>query len=1334
MTDPRVLQALRRARERIEALEGMVRATRAPVAITGLACRLPGAHDPETLWDRILARDSAIGPVPADRWDADALWAPAPSPPGRIVQRTGGFLDNAAEFDADAFGIHDREADTMDPQHRWLLEACHEAIQRSAVDPRDLRGSRTGVYLGMCTTDWGRAQLRAEAAADMDVYTGTGAAGSIASGRLAYALGLDGPALTVDTACSSSLLAVHLAVRALRASEIDQAVVAGVNAVFSPELSMYFSQLGVLSPTGTCRPFDSHADGYVRAEGCVAVTLRRLDDAIAEGAPILAVIHGSATNQNGVRNGMIAPSGLAQARVVRAALDDAGVAPADVGLVEAMGSATPMGDLLELDALRSVWRGAGPVAVSAVKGVVGHSEGAAGLTSLIAAALAIRARTMPPVARPADRPDGDPLVFPASARPWEGGAHAGVSAFGFSGTNVHVVLGPPPERPAEEASGPVRVPLTARRAEDLGEVAARWADKLQRERPRLAAVAATAAALDRGPCRATWTGSTLDGLIAWLRSGPEADPGGSVPVPHDVAPGTPRWSPPAHPWRRRRFWSDVLARAAGERAARRVEDGSDRSIERVLLDAIAELVGHEVGRDDDLRAVGLDSLAVVELIQAVQRDTGLVIYPSELAEHVTVAHLAEHLDRARQGTAIDRSAHEQARVRLAGTRPPTRRTAVVVPEVEGSPPVFLLSAPRSGSTLLRRMLDRHPALFAPAELHLLPFDDLAERAAALQDDHLDIGLLQAFMATGRSEDEARAVITSCRTVPEAYARLTEAVAPRTLVDKSPSYGLHADVLDRAERWFPGCRYVHLVRHPDAVIPSFARLRMQRLFGAGDLDGDVVGEQAWAGINRNLLALRDRVADARWHTVRFEDLAVAPEDTLAALLDFLGLSWDEAVLDPFERGSNPATFSSLGDPGFHTRDAIDPDLADGWLRADPQPRTPQTEAVAADLGYPLRRAVPPSMRVHRDALLTQARLPADWPVAPPRDALTTVAVTGATGFLGAHLIRELLDRGDLAVRCVIRGVDPQARLREAFRRWDLDPRGLDRVTCWSGDLLTDDLGLGPAQVAEPDVWIHSAAWLDFTASAATLSPANVGGTRRVLDLAARTGARVHLVSSKGVFAPGSHPGSGPVAEEQPPRPIFGPLTGYQQSKWAAEHLGWEARTRGLRVAIHRPGRIVGRADGGPVPPDDLLVLLLQGMLVAGAVPAVRWPIEVVPVDAVARAIVRALPRVVTTNLVHGEPCDIEDLLDVLPAGVPQLERLPWADWRARVLADPDSPLQRVAHLLGPVLPARVHEARLDRAVGGELLGALPPAPSLLAGLLRQLDVGQPVRRGAVGGRS
>lgn len=497
--------------------------TEEPVAIVGMACRVPGASNPEELFRLLLDGVDAITETPADRWDAETAASPG--------CRWGGFVAGVGDFDPELFGISPREAAEIDPQQRMLLEVSWEALERAGIAPDTLQGSRTGVFVGISSSDYEHRRL--ESSVPLNSYVGTGNAHSIAANRLSYVYGLEGPSMAVDSACSSSLLALHLACRSVREGESELALACGVNFLAGPEGAAIFAQAGLMAADGRCKPFSASADGYVRAEGCVVLALKALGRAQRDGDHILALVRASAANQDGRSNGLTAPSRLAQRKVIAAALARAGLQPADIDCVEAHGTGTALGDPIEFGAIADVFAGSRPkdrpLVLSAIKANIGHLEAAAGLAGVCRVLLSLAGDMVPPQIHldrlsPAIQPGDIPALIPTAARPWPRVAgrprRAGVSSFGFGGSNVHVILEEAPIASRQGSFAPANVlTVSARSQAQLRHLARHYVQTLGQLAPEAVADFCLTAGAGRAdlPERVALVGADLPGqLQAWL--------------------------------------------------------------------------------------------------------------------------------------------------------------------------------------------------------------------------------------------------------------------------------------------------------------------------------------------------------------------------------------------------------------------------------------------------------------------------------------------------------------------------------------------------------------------------------------------------------------------------------------------------------------------------------------------------------------------------------------------------------------------------------------------------------------------------------------------------
>lgn len=485
-------QALLKIQQLQAKLDALENAKNEPIAIVGMSCRFPGdATSPEAFWNLLEQKTDAITEVPEDRWSIDDYYNSDPNIPGKMISRCGGFVPHLYDFDASFFGISPREAITLDPQQRLLLELGWEALENAAIAPSQLQGQAVGMFVGLSSIDYWQKAL-AQPPEDIDAYLTTGNTHSVAAGRLSFFLGLTGPSLAIDTACSSSLVALHLACQSLRQEECTMALAGGVNRIITPQASINFSKAGMLSPDGRCRTFDQKASGFGRAEGGGMVVLKRLRDAQADGDRVEAVILGSAVNHDGRASGLTVPNGPAQQTVIGQALKASRVNPSDISYVEAHGTGTALGDPIEVGALGEVLAADHsanfPLLLGSVKTNIGHLEAAAGIASVIKTTLALQKKHLPAhlhFTTPNPHIDWEQLPFqvPTETTPWEAQETprtAGTSAFGFSGTNAHLILQESPSVPSQSSQTETKqlLPLSAQTRAALTQLIARYAQYL----------------------------------------------------------------------------------------------------------------------------------------------------------------------------------------------------------------------------------------------------------------------------------------------------------------------------------------------------------------------------------------------------------------------------------------------------------------------------------------------------------------------------------------------------------------------------------------------------------------------------------------------------------------------------------------------------------------------------------------------------------------------------------------------------------------------------------------------------------------------------------------
>jgi 3-oxoacyl-(acyl-carrier-protein) synthase/acyl carrier protein/surfactin synthase thioesterase subunit len=679
--DPKLVEYFKRVTAELVAARNRVRELedRAddPIVVVGIGCRFPGGvESADELRELLATGRDVITKFPAEReWAVDSLYDPDPGSVGTSYVQEGGFLESATEFDADFFGISPREALVMDPQQRVLLEVSWHALESAGIDPATLRGSRTGVFTGVINSDYvaGLDQVPADVVGQISIANAT----SVASGRVSYVFGLEGPAVSVDTACSSSLVAMHLAAASLRTGECDLALAGGVTVMATPRLFVEFSRQRGLAPDGRCKPFAAAADGTAWGEGAGLVVLERLSDARRLGHRVWAILRGSAVNQDGASNGLTAPNGPAQQRVIRETLANAGLSTQDVDVVEAHGTGTTLGDPIEAQALLATYgqNRDRPLWIGSAKSNLGHTQAAAGIAGVLKVILAMHHGTLPATLHTdAPTPHVDWTTGSAALltrpTPWPEAGHprrAAVSAFAISGTNAHVILEQPPTQP-DRAEPTTTLPLlpyliSATTPQSLRAQADRLLSHVDGVNPLDLAysLATTRAHL---PHRAVILAGTLDELrdgLATIASGVVTGPAGELhaqaeahvrgqPVDwYSVFAGTgaARIALPPYAFQRDRYWMP------GARSVPRLvrTQGVEPAPETDLVGLVSGLVGavldYPAGKvvpvDDTFRDLGFDSLAAVDLCDRILESTGITVELPDVLNYPTVTDLAEFL-------------------------------------------------------------------------------------------------------------------------------------------------------------------------------------------------------------------------------------------------------------------------------------------------------------------------------------------------------------------------------------------------------------------------------------------------------------------------------------------------------------------------------------------------------------------------------------------------------------------------------------------------------------------------------------------------------------------
>jgi len=1342
------------------------------IAVVGMACRFPGASDPESFWSLLEQGREAISEIPAERFDLAEWYDPDPSATGKIYTRRAGLVEGIEGFDAEFFRISPIEAMGMDPQQRLMLEVAVEAVERAGMPIDGLRGSRAGVYVGAGPSR-PVAKPHVPDAAAIDAHTATGSALSVIAGRVAYALGLEGPAMVVDTACSSSLVAIDQACDALRLGKTDLALAGGVNTLLDAEGMVATCRARMLSPDGRCKTFDARADGYVRGEGCGVVVLKRLVDAERDGDRIWAVIRGSAVNQDGASAGLTVPNGPAQQRVIAEALERSGLLPIDVDYLEAHGTGTRLGDPIEVRAAAAAYGvdrdAARPLLIGSVKTNIGHLEAAAGVAGIIKTILALNHGVIP---RHLNFEQPSPHI------PWESlpvrvvgegmrwatregrPRRAGVSSFGFSGTNAHLIIesygklrvsSDAPPSPPERGEGQLHrlLPLSAKNGRALRDAARRMVCWLEdNDTADLADLAYTAgigrshfgeraglvfgerndlvqalvALADGRSLRTAVRGSALEApRIGFLFTGQGSQWQGMGRVLYETEP----------------VFRDVIDRCDNlvrrERGASLLAVLSDRPEAAGTIDdtawtqpclfafqaALVELcrragvkptvvMGHSIGELAACYAAGVFDLEE-GLRLALARGTLMGALPAGGAMAAVFAP-AEQVAAALTAFATLSLAADNG-----------------MHQVVSGPDADLLGLTRQFSAAGVRV---EPLAVSHAFHSALmdPMLDALEQAAA--------GLAARAPVLPLVSNVTGEVLEPTDVPDAAYWRAHArrpvrfarglAALDRLGVDVLLEIGPRPVLTPLATSAWPGGRpprSISLVRWRRPESESLA-LALAELYVSGvaiDFDALNGGEpRTRLSIPTYPFQRPDRGSAVSFHTV-------ANSQSTGSTGELIGRCISNALRIAEAGVPHDKPLGELGLDSLLAMEIL------GTLESRFGVRLPPAaigsrSTIASLAGEVDARVGKTTGTARKIASVERMRADAELgdEVAPPTaceeaaPSLRHVLLTGATGYLGRALLERLLAASPATVYCLVRGSATLADLAQD-----------ERVVLVEGDLTLPRFGLEPAHydglAQRIDCVVHAAARVNWLLSYDDLAPLNVGGTREVLRFAARGRSKqVHVVSTLGVFPAGLAEGQGVALESAVPQPNANRFeNAYAQSKCVAEMMCAEARRRGLDVSIHRMDFLTSPAGGGAMPWRFIVPRTIAAAVELGCLPDIPVLFDFLPVDAAAAAIVAlaTMPgtRVEVSHLLNSEPMSFRTVREVLVGRGLAVQLVPYDAWIERIASSATGSLYPFLAFLRDVAPfiAGYGDFKVDDTQTRALLAAR--APELLAGMLGPREI-------------
>ncbi|MCR6641597.1 MAG: SDR family NAD(P)-dependent oxidoreductase [Sporocytophaga sp.] len=1003
------------------------------IAIVGMDGRFPQSPDVHIFWKNLENEKDMVTQTPEDRlkwWKVISGLLNCDSEEDFML--SGGYIDNVDKFDSEYFKISSREAEVIDPQQRLFLESVWKCIQDAGYTPQSLSGTKTGVFAAVSTRDY--HELLIINGVDVEPQHSTGLAHSILPNRVSYWLNLHGPSEAIDTACSSSLVALNRAVQAIHSGDCEQAIVGGVNLVLSPLAILAFGKTGILGKDGRCKTFDKSANGYARGEGVGSVLLKPLNQAIADGDVIHGVIKGTSVNHGGRGNSLTAPNPTLQAEVITQAIRRSGCDINSINYIEAHGTGTALGDPVEIEGLKRSFRtlqkdqkvsapGTNHCGIGAVKSNIGHLEAAAGMAGLIKILMALKHKKIPASLHikeinPFINLNNSPFYIVQKTIDWpqvnaDTPRRAGLSSFGFGGTNAHVVL----EEFIQKRSSQVQtskvfiLPFSAPSAGQLIDYINSFLQYLKEMPVTNADLNSIAYTLQTGRTvhayRHSFTAYTLDDLqrniLLFLQKSliesPKAVENES-PLSKDTAKVSAdsyiksgnykelsnlwqqgksvdwkllydkpvnKQSLPTFPLKKTSHWlstppsrehvlKNLISENKESNQTEQATTARSSDIKEFIIQEVSALLKknpEEINPDISLMEYGLDSILGMTLVKKIEQKLNMPVYVNEILQHDSIDKLSAYLQK--ESTGKKTVAKSELKLNLESHSADEEENKLTKPSV------FLLSTPRSGSTLLRAMLMGNSKLFAPPELHLLNFSNLKERKLLLGNSGLGDGLIETIKTLKNiSIEEAKSWLEQeefkSLPVKEMYRRIQELTDDMMLVDKSPSYASDINVLRKAEKQFTNAKYVFLVRHPYAVMESIVRNRFHKFIPGNESDPDKNAEKIWYDFNKNIVDFISEIPSGKAITVYYEDLIANPNATLKAITDFLQIPFEEAMLHPYEgnkliKGLHDNSMS-VGDPNFLKHNSVKKEFSSSWKSAYKElPNlNAETRKFASALGY------------------------------------------------------------------------------------------------------------------------------------------------------------------------------------------------------------------------------------------------------------------------------------------------------------------------------------------------------------------------------------------------